>query len=208
MNRLAQNKITPSRFKQKLWSLPIWGWVGGGVFLVLWLVLVILFFAGSLYQGTHVNHYIEGLTLFSNPGQEHRQDDIMYDRDVPVGGAHHAVWLNCGIYDEPVQEENIVHSLEHGAIWLAYQPELPAGQVELLRDLVRQEHQYFGKPFLILAPKPNLDVPVIVTAWQMQLKLDNTSDKRLVQFLRRYRNGLFAPEPKADCTGGVGRPID
>jgi hypothetical protein len=48
---------------------------------------------------------------------------------------------------------------------------LPADQIEFLRDLVRQEHQRFGKPFLILAPKPNLHASVVITAWQMQLKL-------------------------------------
>lgn len=214
MNRLnlllTQGKNIPSRFNQKQWRIPIWGWLaGGGIFLVFWLVLVVSLYPGSQYHGTNVNRYIEGLTLFSSPGREHRQDDdITYDREVPVGGAHLAIWLNCGIYDEPVQEENMVHSLEHGAIWLAYQPDLPARQVELLRDLVRQEHQHFGKPFLVLAPKPDLDAPVIVTAWQMQLELDNASDKRLVQFLRRYHKGLFTPEPGVDCTGGVGQPTD
>jgi hypothetical protein len=174
----------------------------------LWWVLVVSFYPGSQYHGTNVNRYMDGLTLFSNPGQAPRQDDITYGREVPVGGAHHAIWLNCGIYDEPVQAENIVHSLEHGAIWLAYQPDLPSGQVEFLRDFVRQAHQRFGKPFLILVPKPGLDVLVIVTAWQMQLELDNASDKRLVQFLRWYHKGLFTPEPEADCTGGVGQPLD
>lgn len=214
MNRLnlllTQDKNTPSRFKQKQSRIPIWGWlVGGGGFPVLWLVLVVSLYPGSQYHGTNVNRYIEGLTLFSNPGREHRQDDdITYGREVPMGGAHLASWLNCGIYDEPVSVEKVVHSLEHGVIWLAYRPDLPADQISLLRNLVRQEQQRWGKPFLILAPKPGLDAPVMVTAWQMQLELDNASDKRLVQFLRRYHQGLFTPEPGADCTGGVGQPVN
>lgn len=122
MNRLnpllTQGKNTPSRFNQKQSGLPIWGWLaGGGIFLVLWWVLVVSFYPGSRYHGTNVNRYMEGLTLFSNPGREHRQDDITYGRDVPVSGAHHAIWLNCGIYDEPVQAENIVHSLEKEPLW-------------------------------------------------------------------------------------------
>jgi len=177
-----------------------------GLVVVAWLVLVWLLYANTLVHGTGNNNAIDGLTLFPRPGREHRAEHITYEQNIPVGGPHSGVWQNCGIYDEPIREENVVSSLERGAIWLAYRPDLPSEQTEYLRDLLRQEHHRFGKPFLILAPKPGLDETVVVTAWQMQLTLDEVSDDRLVQFLRRYQKSPFAPESGADCIGGVGQP--
>ena len=37
--------------------------------------------------------------------------------------------MNCGIYDKPVPSERAVHNLEHGAIWITYQPSLPQSEM-------------------------------------------------------------------------------
>ncbi|MCL4294370.1 MAG: DUF3105 domain-containing protein [Anaerolineae bacterium] len=151
---------------------------------------------------------IEGVVFFPDPGKEHQPGKIDYPQAVPPGGKHSDIWQNCGIYDEPVQLEPVVHSLEHGAVWIAYQPGLPTDQVELLRKLVRQERQTRGEPLILLAPQSELEAPIVATAWQAQLQLDDAADERLPQFLSRYQNGSFTPEPGAPCTGGVGEPAE
>lgn len=155
---------------------------------------------------------IEGTILFPEPGIEHQEGKINYPQPIPPGGKHSAAWQNCGIYDKPVPIEPIVHSLEHGAVWIAYQPDLPAGQVEILRELVQQQaEQARGEPLVLLAPLPAqspMDAAIVVTAWRVQLQLDEAADERLVQFLDRYQNGPFAPEPGAPCSGGVGEPLE
>lgn len=151
---------------------------------------------------------IEGVEFFPDSGIEHQEGDIHYDENVPSGGTHSAAWQNCGIYDEPVPEEPVVHSLEHGAVWIAYQPDLPAEQVEILRDLVRQAQQEQGERLVLLAPQPGLETPIVATAWRVQLELDDASDERLSQFVSRYQNGSLAPEPEAPCTGSIGEPIE
>ena len=35
---------------------------------------------------------------------------------------HDPVWLDCGAYDAPVRDENAVHDLEHGSVWITYDP--------------------------------------------------------------------------------------
>jgi hypothetical protein len=127
---------------------------------------------------------------------------------VPVGGVHNPQWLNCGIYDEPVRRENAIHSMEHGAVWLAYRPDLPAEQVDYLRNIVRNERAELGENLILLAPLPDLDVPLVATAWRAQLKLDDVYDERLQLFLDRYQRGPYYPEPGASCTfGGIGEPL-
>ena len=150
---------------------------------------------------------IEGLVVFDSQSQDHQDGEIHYEQDAPPGGAHSADWQNCGIYDEPVAVETTMHSLEHGAAWTAYQPNLPADQIDALRELVRQELAGRSEPMVILAPKADLDAPIVATAWQVQLKLDDAQDLRLAQFLQQYQVGPYTPEPGAPCSGGVGKPL-
>jgi hypothetical protein len=191
-----------SQSRQKI---PTWVWLAGGGVLALLLVGG-LFYLG--YQGTAIANSIEGAAVLPDPGRGHQDGDIAYTGDVPVGGIHNPEWQNCGIYDQPVRSENAIHSMEHGAVWIAYRPDLPADQVEALRNLVRQEQAGQQQRWVLLAPKPDLEDPIVVTAWRVQLRVDNASDERILQFIKKYQQGPFTPEPGAQCTfGGIGEPL-
>jgi hypothetical protein len=191
-----------SQSRQKI---PAWAWLVGGGVLALLLVGG-LFYLG--YQGTAIANSIEGAAVLPDAGRGHQEGDIAYTSDVPVGGIHNAEWQNCGIYDQPVRTENAIHSMEHGAVWIAYRPDLPADQVETLRNLVRQEQAGQQQRWVLLAPKPDIEDPIVVTAWRVQLRVENASDERILQFIRKYQQGPFTPEPGATCTfGGIGQPL-
>jgi hypothetical protein len=158
-----------------------------------------------------VEDKIEGVVIFPEPSLAHQDGEIAYPQPLPAGGDHSDEWQNCGIYDQPVPTEPAVHSLEHGAVWIAYRPDLPPDQVETLRALVRQERQARGESLVLLAPVAEaslMDTPIVATAWRTQLQLDNASDERLRQFLSQYQNGPFTPEPEASCSGSVGEPLE
>lgn len=118
----------------------------------------------------------------------------------PVGGVHSPVFQNCGIYDQPVEVKNAIHSMEHGAVWIAYQPDLPDADVETLQDHVR------GRSYLLLSPYPDLASEIVLSAWGVQLQLDSAADERIAQFISQYRLGPQTPEFGAACEGGIGRP--
>lgn len=116
----------------------------------------------------------------------------------PMGGDHHPVWQDCGFYTEPVRNEHAVHSLEHGAVWVTYRPDLPENQVAILRSLA-DRHAY-----LLVSPYEGLASPLVATAWGVQVELESAEDDRLEVFLERYLQGPQTPEPGAACTGGIG----
>ncbi len=152
---------------------------------------------------------IEGVVFFAEQSQDHRDGEIEYEHDVPPGGAHSDAWQNCGIYNEPLATEPVMHSLEHGAVWIAYRPDdLTAEQVEMLRTVIRGELQAGVEPLVLLSPQPDLASPIVATAWQVQLHLDSPDDERLLLFLKKYQNGPYTPEPGAPCTGGIGEPLE
>lgn len=144
---------------------------------------------------------LDGVQTYAGLSRNHSEAPQTYPQTPPVGGIHSAEWQNCGIYDQPVRNENAVHSLEHGAVWIAYQPNLSAGDVETLRALAR------GHTHVLLTPYPDLPKPVVATAWGLQLPVDSASDARLPLFVQSYEQGPQTPEPGAICTGGVGTPI-
>jgi hypothetical protein len=187
-------------------KIPTWVWLaGGGVLLVL--AVIGLFYLGN--QGAAIaNSGIEGVQILPDPGRGHQDGDIAYSQDAPVGGVHNPEWQNCGIYEQPLRKENIIHSMEHGAVWIAYQPDLPADQVEILRNLVRQDQSSSGERWVVLAPQPDLQAPIVASAWRVQLRLENAADERLAEFVKKYQRGPFYPEPGATCTfGGIGTPL-
>ena len=139
-------------------------------------------------------------TFDVGPGGQHTEGAVDYAQSPPVGGEHNPVWLNAGFYEEPVRNEIAVHTLEHGAVWITYNLDLPTDQFETIRDLVQDQN------CVIASPYEDLPSPVVASAWGKQLRLDSADDPNLEQFVSAYRQGPQTPEPGAACTGGVGSP--
>lgn len=118
----------------------------------------------------------------------------------PTGGEHDPVVQNCGIYTEPVASAKAVHSLEHGAVWITYRSGLDQQQVDVLTTLAN------ARDYTLLSPMDALGAPVVLTAWGIQLEVDDASDPRIEPFLVKYVQGEQTPEPGAPCSGGFGDP--
>jgi Protein of unknown function (DUF3105) len=135
----------------------------------------------------------------------HKEGVIVYPLNPPVGGVHNPVWQNCGIYDQPVRTENVMHSLEHGAVWITYKTDLSKTEIETLRKLVR------GQTYIILSPYPfsaKLEKPIYAVAWGRRLAVESASDLRISLFISQYKSNLqTTPEFGAACTNAIGNPI-
>jgi Protein of unknown function (DUF3105) len=143
---------------------------------------------------------IEGVEAFRVDSHAHTEENLTYEPAPPTGGDHYPVPATCGFYEsDPPPDELLVHDLEHGAVWIAYDPALDAAQKSALSTLVAQQAKVTATPY------PDLDSPLVVTAWARQLRLDSVDDPRVLQFIEIYRNSSNAPEPNAACQG-IGTP--
>ncbi len=147
---------------------------------------------------------MSAVETFTDLSQDHTEDSVDYDQSPAVGGAHSPEWQNCGVYDEPIDDENAVHSMEHGAVWLAYNPSLSADDVEVLRAFARGQSHIVVSPYLGLADTE----AVVATAWGTQLRLDSVDDLRLAVFVATYQEGPQTPELGVTCGGAKGDPIE
>ena len=143
---------------------------------------------------------IEGVESFDGHSFDHVTTQVDYPQTPPTGGEHNAAWQNCGVYDAPVVNEHAVHSLEHGAVWITHDPDLPADQVAALHALAD------GQPYVMVSPYADLPSPVVATAWGFQLQVDDAQDDRLPVFVRKYLLNPELPEAGALCSNGVGTP--
>lgn len=139
----------------------------------------------------------EGTKSYTYAGAQHSTDPVTYAENPPVGGVHNPTWQNCGYYAAPVANENAVHAMEHGAVWITYQPDLPQEQIDTLRTLAE------GQTYILVSPLAGIPTPVVASAWNRQLQLESAGDPRLDQFVRRFRLSREAPEPGAACVGGT-----
>lgn len=153
---------------------------------------------GQSGRGRSAPADLRAVTSYAGLAVDHTTGPVSYPTTPPVGGAHDPVWLECGAYDEPVRDENAVHDLEHGTVWIAYDPDLSHRDVDALRRQLPQNG--------IMAPYPGLRAPVVVTVWGRQLRLTGADDPRLALFVARFGHGETAPEPTASCAGGSRDP--
>lgn len=136
------------------------------------------------------------------PGLEatHTEGRISYDQTPPVGGPHNPAWLNCGVYDEKQQNENVLHALEHSAIWITYDPgSTTEDEIAALVALAPETHA-------IVSPYPGIGDAMAITAWGAQLRFTEVDDPAVLEFIDEFWKSADAPEPGAACTGGIDGP--
>ena len=171
----------------------------GGVAVAAIIALVVVFVVSIPPKVDPGSIAIKGLKTYSGLTSNHVTGTVDYPQTPPVGGDHAAAWLNCGIYTEPVPTENAVHDLEHGAVWVTYNPDQVTGD-----DLTTLQGEV-PSTFITMSPWPDLKAPVVASAWGAQVELDGVDDPRLQQFIDKYWKSADAPE-QAACTGGVDAP--
>lgn len=107
----------------------------------------------------------------------------------PAGGPHYVGPLRAGVYEQQVPDGNAIHSLEHGLVWISYQPDQVTTAVfEGLEDIASD----FGRD-VILAPRVENSSPIIVVSWGQRLVLETIDDQLVRDFITTNRNR--SPEP-------------
>ena len=139
---------------------------------------------------------IQGVTFKPEANRQHVSGVITYDSTPPVGGNHSPYWADCNgtVYPNAIANENAVHMLEHGAVWITYNPTLPASEIATLANYVN------GFDRMAMSPYPDLDSPISLQAWGYQLKVQSATDPRIQKFIDDLR---FNPKTTPEYAPGV-----
>lgn len=157
---------------------------------------------------------ISGLTYRVEGEHNHETGSIKYDASPPIGGNHNGFWADCAgtVYSKAIANENAVHMLEHGGIWITYNADKVTGA-----DLTTLKSYVSGINGMALSPYPNLKSAVSLQAWGYQLFVDKVNDPRIQQFISLLKfNKKTTPEYGASCANPAfkehpstfGHPVD
>ncbi|GHF14167.1 DUF3105 domain-containing protein [Pseudolysinimonas yzui] len=144
--------------------------------------------------------YEDRLQLYPDLDATHTDTRVSYDQSPPVGGPHNPAWLNCGVYDEEQQNENVVHTLEHGAVWIAYDPATTTD------DEIAALIALAPDTYTVISPYEGLGDAKAISAWGAQRLFTEVDDPAVEDFLNEFWRSPSSPEPNASCTGGVDGP--
>lgn len=117
-------------------------------------------------------------------GQEHikiGEKHPAYNSVPPTSGWHFEDPAKWGVHNEPIVDEIQVHNLEHGGILVQYKPDLATDDIDELKRIVSKYDSD-----IILAPYPNLDKNIALTAWGRIDKFERPDEERIDRFYRAF----------------------
>ena len=106
---------------------------------------------------------------------------VAYNSTPPTSGPHLEQIARWGVHTEPIPNELQVHNLEDGGVMVQYNCDDCQEMVDQLAPVVRRYDE-----FVILAPYPDMDSRIALTAWGRIDKFDEFDNERVVAFIDAY----------------------
>lgn len=175
----------------------------GSLFVVLGLILTYAALnvgVGDKTSLAYARKQISGLTNDKGLSANHIDGKTILYPDLadtpPDGGNHNSVPQSCQVYTTAIASEHAVHSMEHGAVWVTYNPDkLKTADIDTLKKKVD------GDPYRLMSPYPGLKTAISLQAWGERLMVDSVSDKRVDEFLKLFTQGPQTRERNGTCVG-------
>jgi hypothetical protein len=140
---------------------------------------------------------IKGVIYKAEPNHNHVSGTVKYDMSPPIGGNHSPYWANCTgtVYTHQIANENAVHMLEHGAVWITYNPKTATkSDISTLSNLVS------GVDRLALSPYAGLKTPISLQSWDYQLFVNSATDPRIAKFIDALKDNPTTTPENASCS--------
>lgn len=155
------------------------------IFAVVIAVLGLSFWLFSISEKPTDPKDLPGQT-FENQGQEHiaqgSTEHPAYNSNPPTSGWHWPQPAAWGVYDATQPDEQLIHNLEHGGVWISYKPTVDVDTVARLQDFAKRYRK------VIVEPRANNDANISFAAWQHLQNFDNYDESAMLKFIEAYYN--------------------
>ena len=148
--------------------------IGGAAVLVLGAVIAVVILTRGPTAGERVS--LQGRQHIS-VGASHTP----YSSVPATSGPHYTSTAPRRVYSDPLIDERLVHNLAHGGIGIHYS--CPEGCEDLVKQLVSVGDRFDN---IILAPYPNMDTRIALTAWGFLDKFEDFDEGRILDFIKGH----------------------
>jgi hypothetical protein len=121
---------------------------------------------------------------------------IPYNSNPPTSGPHLPFLAPWGVHHSPIPKELQVHNLEDGGVVIQYNcmhcPELIQKLEQLVQgyqqqaEMEKKKNGFTRHEHVLLAPYPNMDAAIALTAWGRIDKFNQYDEKRIKRFIEAY----------------------
>ncbi len=115
-----------------------------------------------------------------NPGTAHDP----YTSEIPVSGPHYPEWSTCGIFEEELAVETLIHNMEHGHVIVWYKPELAAEQKDRLKKFVENR---LSNRNILMAPRKDLSANIAFASWGWFQTFDAVDEEAMADFYKSHK---------------------
>lgn len=134
----------------------------------------------------------------ADKGQKHVADGtVPYGEPEPPTSGDHSSPVPWQAYEQEIPDMNVIHNLEHGGVYIAYRPDLPADQIAKIKGLFSKpfSNEKFSPSKAVVAPRAANGSPIIMSSWNRNMKLDSFDEAKMMEYY--LRNVGKAPEGTA-----------
>ncbi len=131
----------------------------------------------------------EEIAVMESPHIEDGSEHAPYNSNTPTSGPHYVRPAEWGVYQEALPDEQLVHNLEHGGIWISYRDVGENTKIQLEALAKRYPRS------VVLIPRAENDASIVLASWGRLEKLETFDEERIRNFIRRNVNK--SPEPIA-----------
>ena len=103
-----------------------------------------------------------------------------YNSNPPTSGPHVGNVARWGIHKTPIPKELQVHNLEDGGVIIQYNCKNCPDLVSKLKRIAKRYNR------ILLAPYPNMDKKIALTAWGEIDKFSDFNEGRITRFIEAY----------------------
>ena len=123
----------------------------------------------------------------TDKGRDHLKqgEQLKYDGDEPPTSGKHGE-----LYAKEIPDVNSLHNLEHGYIYISYQP-------DLAKDELKKLERLFFKPFsnpkfspakVIMAPRQANASPIVFSSWRRSEKFESVDEQKMINYYNSNLN--------------------
>jgi hypothetical protein len=120
-----------------------------------------------------------------------------YNSNPPTSGPHYVQTVRSGFRTESISDQNLIHNLEHGDIWIAYHPRISEGLAKQLEK--------FAAAKVVITPREDNEYDIALVAWgrldSFNIDGGTVPEQRIKDFIKRYTNQ--GPERINGPSGGI-----